>query len=324
MKGLAEDERSWLEYVEPIILPDETNLFLSLPTGYPRAMFVEDFWRRRELDNLPQPFGPGYRRRFEHLLEVADSDYEGRLSDGGRLVVRRGEPAAVQVFNDCSEVFKQAEVWYYQPNGSTGKDLRFLFYRPSFGSPRRLWLPGDTDIFQTGSCVTSFDVACSAGPRGMSAAQLGVAGTCIGGQSYVKGCDSACFIATVAADIRSRGLATVAAEGSFAPNVPTEGLDSLWQRLATSSDPNAKNIRIQGPSSYVPAGPAALAEPTPEAWTPEVIRDRIIALPKKYREFLDVASPLMSEAELVAFLQAKPSDRDSFINKFWRQHKKKG
>jgi len=32
----------------------------------------------------------------------------------------------------------------------------------------------------------------------------------------------------------------------------------------------------------------------------------------------------MADAELVAFLQARPSDRDTFIRKFWRQHGKKG
>jgi hypothetical protein len=327
MRDLSGDDRYWLtEYVAPIILPDEENLFLSLPAGYPRDMFREEFWKRRERDGLPSPFGPGYRMRYEHLLEIADSDYDGRFGDAGRLVVRRGEPAGIQEFKDCSEVFRQAELWTYQPNGSSGRDLQFLFYRSSFGAPRKLWLPGDTEIFQTASCVTSFEQAC-----GANGAQGTGSGQCIGSRSVAKGCRSACFVAHLADDIRGRGAASVAADANFAPPVSTEGADALWQRLATSSDPNAKKIGVEGPSTSLrsPAASSASSasaapELPPAEWTTDVIRERIIALPKKYRDFLDVAAPIMSEAELVTFLAAKPSDRDSFIRKFWRQHGKKG
>jgi len=323
IRELSEDDRQWLtEYVAPIILPDEENLFLQLPAGYPRAMFREEFWKRRERDGMPEPFGPGYRTRYEHLLEVADSDYDGRFGEAGRLVVRRGEPAFIQEFKDCSEVFRQAEVWTYRPNGSTGKELQFLFYRSSFGAPRKLWFPGDTEIFQTASCVATFDQACGATGQ----AQPGGGSQCIGSMSVAKGCQSACYVARIADEIRGRGMASVAAEAAFAPGVSTEGVDGLWQRLATSSDPNAKQIGVEGPSSSLSTGPraAAIPEPTPAVWDAASIRDRIIALPKKYRDFLDVAAPIMADAELVAFLQARPSDRDTFIRKFWRQHGKKG
>jgi hypothetical protein len=323
MKDLSSADRSWLtEYVDPIILPDEVNLFLSLPAGYPRDMFREEFWKRRERDGLPPPFGPGYRFRYEHLLEVADGDYEGRFSDGGRLVVRRGEPAGLQEFKDCSEVFRQAEIWTYPPETSAGKDLHFLFYRPSFGAPRRLWLPGDNEIFQTASCIASFDQACARTPNG---APPSVGSSPCAGLSVPRSCDSACYVSRIADEIRSRGTAGIAAAANFAPGVSTEGLGSLWDRLATSSDPNAKKIGVEGPSSVAAARSAPPApEPEPAVWTPEAIRDRIMALPKKYREFLDAAAPIMSDAELVAFLQSKPSERDGFIRRFWRQHGKKG
>lgn len=340
LRDLSADDRAWLtEYVQPIILPDEENLFLQLPAGYPREMFREEFWKRRERDGLPAPFGPGYRLRYEHLLEIADSDYDGRFGEAGRLVVRRGEPAGMQEFKDCSEVFKQAEVWTYPPETPAGRDLHFLFYRSSFGAPRRLWLPGDMEIFQTSSCIASFDQACS---RTSSGAPPNAPGSqCIGGMSVPKSCDSACLVSRIADEIRSRGTAAIAAASNFAPAVSTEGIDALWLRLATSSDPAARKIGVEGPSSVsaapaAPAAPAASAAgasasaPSPQAaepdaaWTSETIRDRIIALPKKYREFLDAAAPIMSDVELVAFLRAKPSERDYFIRKFWRQHSKKG
>jgi hypothetical protein len=325
MRDLSGDDRSWLtEYVAPIIQPDEENLFLALPAGYPRDMFREEFWKRRERDGLPQPFGPGYRLRYPHLLEIADSDYEGRFGDAGRLVVRRGEPAGLFEFKDCSEVFRQAELWTYPPETPNGRDLNFLFYRPSFGAPRRLWLPGDNEIFQTASCVVSFDQACA---RTAGGAPPAAAGSTCTGRSVPRTCDSACYVSRIAADILSRGTPAIAAAANFAPPVSTEGADGLWQRLATSSDPNAKKIGIEGPSTSlrapVSSAPAA-PEPPPAEWTTDVIRERIIALPKKYRDFLDVAAPIMSEAELVRFLAAKPSERDTFINKFWRQHGKKG
>ena len=43
-------------------------------------MFKGEFWKRRELPNLPAPYGPGYQVRYEHLRDVAakrlDADAE--------------------------------------------------------------------------------------------------------------------------------------------------------------------------------------------------------------------------------------------------------
>ncbi len=54
----------------------------------------------------------------------------------------------IQEFRDCNEVFRSVEVWTY-PNQSRGagtnKELQFLFYRPSFGAPRKLWYPAIPD-----------------------------------------------------------------------------------------------------------------------------------------------------------------------------------
>jgi GWxTD domain-containing protein len=215
MRDLSEDDRSWLAWVDAIILPEEANLFLSLPAGYSRDLFREDFWKRREKEGLPAPFGPGYRARYEHLREVAESDYEGLFGDAGRMVVRRGEPSAIQELKECSEVFRQAEIWSYPPDGSTGRDLHFLFYRPSFGAPRKLWLPGDTEIFQTASCIGSFDQACATTASGSPAQSPNV--PCAGTRSVPRTCSAACYASRIAEEIRSRGSAAVAAAAAFAP-----------------------------------------------------------------------------------------------------------
>ena len=97
LRALPEEDRRWLtELVEPIILPDEKRLFLELTEPYQREQFREEFWQRRELPGLPPPLGPGYRHRYEELRELADREYDGWREDAGRMVLRWGEPAAIE------------------------------------------------------------------------------------------------------------------------------------------------------------------------------------------------------------------------------------
>src|SRR5215510_13137777 len=68
IKALPDEERKWLtDYVAPIILPEEENLFLLLTTPYQREMFKTEFWKRRVRDGLQPPLGPGYDPRYAHL-----------------------------------------------------------------------------------------------------------------------------------------------------------------------------------------------------------------------------------------------------------------
>src|SRR5215510_14723914 len=88
IKALPDEERKWLtDYVAPIILPEEENLFLLLTTPYQREMFKTEFWKRRERDGLQPPLGPGYETRYAHLREVAAAEYDGLTQDAGRMVV---------------------------------------------------------------------------------------------------------------------------------------------------------------------------------------------------------------------------------------------
>jgi hypothetical protein len=50
--------------------------------------------------------------------------------------------------------------------------------------------------------------------------------------------------------------------------------------------------------------------------SPEEIPDRIPTLEPKYKDFLDLARPLMSEDELSPFLQLSGHDKDAFIREF--------
>src|SRR5438874_11779135 len=88
IKALPEEERRWLkEYVAPIVLPDEENLFLQLTEPRQREMFKAEFWKRREQPGLSPPLGPGYEVRYGHLRDLAATEYDGINSDAGRTVV---------------------------------------------------------------------------------------------------------------------------------------------------------------------------------------------------------------------------------------------
>lgn len=317
LADLPIEQRTWLtEYVAPIIQPEEEQLFLELTAAYQREIFKKDFWARRERDGLPAPFGPGYERRYQHLWEVAATDYDGINADAGRMVVRLGEPASIRVLLQCSEVYRQAEIWSYpNPTGGSSSETHHIFYRPVFGGPRKLWIPGDPGIFQTASCLTSFDQACAR--DAVTGAPTRAKDEFCPRDRIPQTCTDACAVAGIADQIRGRSLA----EGFLiqrAPVISTEGLEQLRNRFATTADPNARPLRVEGPSRRPTLEPTPAPEPV-RALTAEEIRDRIVHLEPKYRQFLELAGPLLTEDELSRFLQLSARDKDRFIKEFWKR-----
>src|SRR5689334_19252553 len=139
IKALPAEDRKWVEdTVAPIILPEEVQVFLQLTEPAQRERFKNAFWARREQPTLQPPLGPGYRTRYEHLREIAASDFDGLQQEAGKLVVRQGEPDSIQNFTDCNELFKWVELWTYtRDKGGVAAKTLYLFYRPSVGAPRR-------------------------------------------------------------------------------------------------------------------------------------------------------------------------------------------
>src|SRR5207249_2123055 len=306
IKAPPDEERKWLtDYVAPIILPDEENLFLQLTTPYQREMFKAEFWKRREQPGQPPPFGPGYHVRYEHFRDVAATEYDGISSDAGRMVVRLGEPAGIEDLASCGG-FRQAEVWSYQSATGSSTLVRHLFYRPNFGGPRRLWLPGDMGIFETLGGNTSFDLVCAASRN---------SGSC------------ACALARIASEISGRGSAEVMALGA-APKVSTEGLNALWERLASVSDPNAKTITLENTQTPAPPPPLAKeaqAAPVAARKIPAAPRsDRLKALPDEERKWLtEYIAPIILPEEEVVFLDlSAPYQREEFKKDFWQRRER--
>lgn len=321
IKDLPEEERQWLtEFVAVIILEEEKKTFLDLAASYQREVFKEDFWQRREQPGLPAPLGPGYRYRYQELWELANSKYDGWRSDAGRMVLRWGEPAVILTPRCGDEVFHDVEVWTYNNLGPNGRTTQhYIFYRPSIGLPRKLWTLADDDrhLFVPNNCRPNLESLRSDCPPGNPSDRCLI-------------CQDRCDVYTAYREIRARqgngGGAMIELAMVFKPpEVSTEGLERLRNRWATTSNPGAKEIGVEGPSSGAPrdAPSASTPSPTPEPrhkLTAEEIRERILRLERKYKQFLDMAGPLLTEADLSDFLQLTSSEKDKFIRAFWKRH----
>jgi GWxTD domain-containing protein len=321
IKTLPEEERQWLtEFAAPIILEEEKKAFLELEAPYQREVFKREFWERRELPDLLFPLGPGYRFRYQELRQLADEKYDGWRQDAGRMVLRWGEPASILKPRCVGEDVFDVEVWTYDNLGRSGRTAaRYIFYRRFGGGPRRLWTLNDgaRQVFYPNSCRRSFsDLAGDCPPPSLSPCAE---------------CEDRCQVYRAYQEISARqgsgaGAAIEQATLFEPPRVSTEGLDRQKNRWATSSDPGAKKILVEGPSSVadgVFTSPIPFPTPTPEPrhrLSAEEIRERILRLEPKYREWLDIAGPLMTEEELSRFLQSSAAEKDRFIREFWKRH----
>ena len=319
LADLPEEDRVWLtEFVAPIILPEEEKLFLELTQPHERERFKREFWARREREGQPRPLGPGYERRYEEMRRLADEVYDGWRNDAGRMFLLYGEPAEIRKVRYCEHVFRDLEIWTY-PGGAQGIGL-FLFYRADDLQPRKLWdvSAPEREIFARDSCRQRF-------------ADLVM--DCPGSLSLVdkcKGpvCPGACDVYQIYQSIRARQSNFLGASQErarvLAPlQISLEGFERIKDVSPTAADPNAKTINAQGPSS---SGRRPEPEPTPapepRRWlTAEEMRDRILKLEPKYKQFLEMAGPLMTLRDLSQFLQFTSREKDKFIRDFWRQKK---
>ena len=312
IRALTEDEREWLTvYVAPIILPEEKKVFLELAAPYQREEFQEDFWQRRERDGLPAPLGPGYRHRYRELRRIADESYDGWRSDAGRMVIRLGEPSEKLRPLDCGETFRDLEIWTYDEAGTTARTrTRYMFYRIATGFPLRLWTAQtrNEDVFVRDSCRKNFDqiaLDCAAPRRG-----------------DLCWCGARCAVYEAYAEIlarQGRGAGGVIEEVlSLRPYpVSTEGLERLKEKWATTSNPNAKPIHAEGPPAEAEDG--GVPKGQRRMLSLDEMRDRLVRLEKKDREWLELAGPLLTLEDLSSFLQSSRGERDELARRFFKR-----
>jgi GWxTD domain-containing protein len=331
IRGLPEEDRRWLtEFVAPIILPEESKVFLDLAQPYQREAFKADFWERRERDGLVFPLGPGYRSRYAELRRLADEKYDGWRQDAGRMVIRWGEPAAI-LSPKCGEeeVFWDLEVWSYLRLGATvGTTDRYILYRPALRAPRRLWTVRDEAARARGGGEDIKLLEPPFKPNSCRFRMRGLGEDC-GGSGHCSPCPDLCQVFRAYLEIRVRqgsaaGAAVEQAKLFELQRISTEGLDRQKSRWAASSDPNARAIQVEGPSrDRTPSPPLATPSCTPAPEPPhdlsdEEIRERILALEPKYRDWLDAAAPLMAREDLSRFLRLSSKEKDQFIRDFWK------
>jgi GWxTD domain-containing protein len=325
LRLLPEEERRWLqELVAPIILPDEEDFFLLLSLPHEREIFKEEFWKRRERDGLAPPLGPGYRHRYEALLRIADEKYDGRREDAGKMVIAHGEPGSIEMLDDCGDMFRDLEIWTYEdPSAAFSGKKRYFFYRRSKGEPRRLWTlaDDDSDVFQPGSCRRHFsDLGWDCGPKRPdddpckkhSAVKMFVS------------CSAACRVFQIYNEIRVRqgsnlGGRSESATTLAAPTVPLEDLETLAGRFPSIRDPQARAIAVESRATPSTSSPETASAAPRRRLSFEEVRERILQLDLKYREWLDLAVPLLTEEDLMSFLQMTEKEKDEFIRGFWRR-----
>jgi len=351
LAAMPEEDRKWVtDYVAPIILPDEEKLFLELTEPQQRERFKQRFWARRESMGLTPPLGPGYERRYAELRDLAASQYDGISGDAGRMVVRWGEPDSLDVLTECSEVFREAEIWTYRNAGTLNGPVRHVFYRPSFGAPRKLLTPVTqaSEILQPATCVGSLDELCIGGEG--AAPLTSTDPTCLAKRkdgtplAGRRNCSRGCVTAELIREIGTRPT-----EGNMILTPPAVGIEDLADlrgQFAGVATKGAAVIAVEGAGSpqgqVVPAAmkqsaPAPAPAPAPPAQNPPAQaiqkpaapvskKAAIAALPPEEREWLtEFVAPIILPEEEKAFLALnEPYQRETFKREFWERREVQG
>ncbi|HZI66924.1 MAG TPA: VWA domain-containing protein [Thermoanaerobaculia bacterium] len=334
LAALPEDDRKWLtEFVAPIIQPEEEKLFLQLTEPHQREIFKEAFWARREQQNLNPPMGLGYRHRYAELRQLADEKYDGWRNDAGRMVIARGEPAAINELNECGDMMRNLEVWTYTGLGGSGRGrTQHLFYRPSMAGARRLWHTGipESELYNPGQRPLT---------------QTEQAQECVRGiqQPLNPGLprpnrECICRLYEIIQQAKAFSSGPSEAGRLLAPEkVSTEDLQKVADGFPALPDPKAKTIGVEGPGS-APTQPAdggakvptsAGAKVTAATSTPapahrklngKEVKELTARLAPKYREWLQLVELIVTDTEREVFLQiADDYQKDRFIESFWRR-----
>lgn len=138
--ALAEQYRQFLIDVDPIIVPTERDTFLRLDTNAQRDAFIDDFWRRRDVD--AGTTNNAARKEYYNNLEFVKETFGQASSDRGRIYLVHGPPAAI-IDIKCAQYYVPIQIFHYTRLPNFGSDFRVLFYVPNYQSDYRLWDPMD-------------------------------------------------------------------------------------------------------------------------------------------------------------------------------------
>ena len=123
--------------VEPIMLPAELDMFLSLEKDTDRDAFADEFWRRRDhMNRTSGMFKDAYFRR----LSLVKEQFKNVNSDRARLFLLHGPPVDI-VRTNCQRLLQPIEIWKYPRLPGLGHDARLMFYKPRHQNDYKLWNP---------------------------------------------------------------------------------------------------------------------------------------------------------------------------------------
>ncbi|MCX7974141.1 MAG: GWxTD domain-containing protein [Candidatus Aminicenantes bacterium] len=146
-KDLPPKYRQWLEEeVVYIISPKEREVFLQLETDRERDLFIEGFWRQRDLE----PSTPENEFKKEHYrrLDYANKNFgretpgPGWRTDMGRIYIILGEPKTIERFENLSECYPVV-VWFYEGMSKYGLPNSFyiVFFKEGGAGEYKLYSP---------------------------------------------------------------------------------------------------------------------------------------------------------------------------------------
>ena len=127
---LGPTPRAWADGpVRWLMLPAETRQFRRLRSDGEAAIFVEEFWRRRDAD--PTEPGNAARERFEARVAAADRQYgelevRGSLTDRGRALVLLGPPSLLRHGRRASPTWAPARPLRTARGGGASLPVRYL------------------------------------------------------------------------------------------------------------------------------------------------------------------------------------------------------
>ena len=124
VEKLAARHQEFAADVEPIMLPAELDMFLSLPDDTARDTFAEEFWRRRDhVNHTSGVFKDAYYRRLERAKEL----FKNVSTDRARLFPPAR--AAATSYAELQRVIQPVEIWKYPYLPGLGM-TRVEFYKP--------------------------------------------------------------------------------------------------------------------------------------------------------------------------------------------------
>jgi GWxTD domain-containing protein len=160
--------KNWLKKdVAYIITSEEKKAFNALKTDEERENFIENFWRRRDLnpDTEENEFREEYYERIAYANEHFASGIPGWMTDRGRIYITWGKPDSVEAHPSGGSYDRPSyegggstttypfEIWFYRHLDNVGDGIEIEFVDPSGTGEYRLardanekdalrWVPG--------------------------------------------------------------------------------------------------------------------------------------------------------------------------------------